>query len=101
MFSINLDIGDVVLEDGGDVDLGASRISLMFLGIYVLASLGAACEPWPRSERPGWWRPRRFLAPGRGEWDQVAYLWECALGENTATDISTHIPLSAAGGHGR
>lgn len=38
MFAINLDIGDVVLEDGGDVDLGGSRISSMLPEIHVLAS---------------------------------------------------------------
>jgi hypothetical protein len=54
MFSINLDIGDVVLEDGGDVDLDASRISSMLLEIYVLASSVAARALSPRREKPGW-----------------------------------------------
>ena len=39
------------------------------------------------------------LVPGFGApWMGAAYLWECALGENTAGDISTHIPLASSGG---
>jgi hypothetical protein len=40
-------------------------------------------------------RPRRFLVSGGSGWVKKAHLWECALGENTAGDISTKVPIEA------
>jgi hypothetical protein len=65
MFSINLDIGDVVLEDGGDIDLDASRISSMLLEMYILASSLAARALWPRREAG---LVKATLVPGFGAW---------------------------------
>lgn len=57
MLAIHLDIGNVVLEDGGDVDLEEERSDDLFLGLGVV-----------------------FIQVG-GLW--VSHLRESALGEDT------------------
>ena len=70
MFSINLDIGDVVLEDSRDVDLDASRISSGFLEMSVLAPGWQRGSYRSRTE-VGWRRPRWFVGSGRQGWIEM------------------------------
>ena len=71
MLVINLDIGDVVLEDGGDVDLAGQKSDCrLHLGPL---SVGEEMEIWGRA-----------IEDGIG-----AYLGEGALGENTVISVSS------------
>lgn len=70
VFSINLDICDVVLEDSWDVDLDASRISSGFLEMSVLAP-GWQRGSYRRRTEVGWRRPRWFVGSGRQGWIEM------------------------------
>lgn len=85
MLAVHLDIGNVVLKDGWDVDLITFvRIAFILLSNILL-------------QRPGDWgmKPRRptgvKVQTGRGDAD----LWECAFGENTIH--AYHVSMGSSG----
>jgi hypothetical protein len=79
VLSINLNIGNVVLENGWDVDLGAQFVSILFHRICSCAvGCGSSYLGGVDAIERGPLRSRlRVLVL------LVSYLWEGALGENT------------------
>jgi len=78
VLSINLNIGNVVLENGWDVDLGAQFVSILFHRICSCAvGCGSSYLGGVDAIEKGPLRSRlRVLVL------LVSYLWEGALGEN-------------------
>ena len=84
MLSINLDIGDVVLENGGNVNLYIQIVSMQFHQIYVFASQDRGSYRGSLDAVSS--RPRKDARIGMFLMDsRMAYLWESTLGEDTST----------------
>lgn len=97
MLAINLDIGDVILEDSWDVNLCDQTISMPFLHVFpsrsVLPELNAAIveESIGTSARP---RKTVVLVESKGI-ELRAYLWESSLGEYAAVRLASVLTMES------